>query len=64
MYDVNGTKFESFTKAIAFAQPIRAEVIEVATGLRRWAPAAIKARTRHVLVNDDGTKTEFGKVRR
>ena len=64
MYDVAGTKFESFSAAVKAAQPLRAEVIEVATGLRRWAPAAIKNRTRHVLVNADGTKTAFGSVKR
>jgi hypothetical protein len=65
MYDVAGTKFSSFFKAVAFATPTRANVIEVATGLVRWTPAPLKAgRTRHVLVNADGTKTEFGSVKR
>lgn len=41
MYEIKitGEKFNSFTKAIAAARAIDAEVIEVATGLRRWAPA-------------------------
>lgn len=64
MYDVNGTKFESFSAAVKAAQPLRADVIEVATGLRRWTPAPLKTRTRHVLVNADGSKTEFGSVKR
>ena len=52
-------------KAVEAARPIRAEVFEVATGLRRWAPAPLpKARTRHVIVNADGSKTEFGKIKR
>jgi hypothetical protein len=64
-YNVNGAMFETFSAAIAAAKPIRAEVFEVATGLRRWAPAApAKARTRHVIVNADGSTTEFSKVRR
>jgi hypothetical protein len=64
-YTVNGIGFESFSEAIKASKPIRAEVFEVATGLRRWAPApAPKTRTRHVIVNADGSKTEFGKVRR
>jgi hypothetical protein len=64
-YSVNGEGFDSFTAAIKAAQPLRAVVIEVATGLVRWRPAAPAAkRTRHVLVNVDGSKTEFSKVRR
>ena len=41
MYEIKitGEKFNSFTKAIAAARAIDAEVIEVSTGLRRWAPA-------------------------
>jgi hypothetical protein len=67
MYDVNGTRFDSFCAAVEAARAIRADVIEVATGLRRWhpaPPAKARARVRHVLVNADGTKTEFSKVRR
>jgi hypothetical protein len=64
MYEVNGSKFDSFSAAVKAAQPLRAEVIEVSTGLRRWAPAAVKTRGRHVLVNADGSKTEFGSVKR
>ena len=64
-YDVNGSGFDSFSAAIYVAQPLRANVIEVATGLVRWTPApAAKKRTRHVLVNADGSRTEFGKVSR
>jgi hypothetical protein len=62
-YDVNGQGFDSFTAAINAAKPTRSNVIEVATGLVRWSPApAPKARTRHVIVNADGAKTEFGRV--
>jgi len=62
-YDVNGFGFDSFTAAIACARPVGANVVEVATGLQRWTPARpAKTRTRHVLVNADATRTEFGKV--
>ena len=65
MYEVNGSKFESFSAAVKAAQPLRADVIEVATGLRRWTPPVAKTRrTRHVLVNADGSTTEFGSVKR
>lgn len=64
-YSVNGEGFYLFSKAVAAASAIRADVIEVATGLRRWTPAPLpKKRVRHVLVNADGSTTEFGKVRR
>jgi len=39
-YTVNGTGFASFSKAIDYAEPLRADVIETATGQRRWTPAA------------------------
>jgi hypothetical protein len=38
MYSVNGNEFESFLDAVQAAKVIKAEVIEVATGKRRWAP--------------------------
>lgn len=66
-YQVNDQKFESYLEAIEFAQANHAEVVEIATGLRRWWPVPKKLNTRrvrHVLVNADGTKTEFSKVRR
>jgi len=64
-YTVDGEGFSSYFAAIAAAKTKGAEVIETATGLSRWRPAlAAKAKTRHVLVNADGSKTEFGKVRR
>jgi hypothetical protein len=64
-YSVNDKTFDSFFAAIDYAQTIRANVIEVATGLRRWAPAPIKpGRTRHVLVNPDGSTREFSRVKR
>ena len=41
MYEIKttGEKIESFMKAIRIAEAIGSEVFEVATGLRRWAPA-------------------------
>lgn len=64
-YSVNDQPFDSFFAAIAYAQPLRANVIEVATGLSRWSPAPIKpGRTRHVLVSPDGSKCEFSRVKR
>jgi hypothetical protein len=39
-YTVNTQNFDSFLKAVNYAKDINAEVYEVATGLRRWAPAA------------------------
>lgn len=65
-YDVNGHGFDSFTEAVHFAKPIRAEVIEVASGIRRWQPACeriAKRGGRHVLVDSDGSVREFSKVR-
>ena len=64
MYSVNEKPFESFFAAIEYAQPLRANVIEVATGLVRWRPAPIKAaRKRHVIVNPDGSTREFSRVK-
>ena len=40
MYEVNGTKFESLSKAIAYADSIKAEVFGVRENRRVWAPAA------------------------
>ena len=64
MYTVNGTEFNSFLKAIEFANSIKADVVETSTGLRRWSPAKVssKKKVRHVLVNADGSETEFSKV--
>ena len=65
-YSVNNSTYESFSSAVAAAKDIGAEVFEVATGKRRWAPAPrnTKSITRHVLVNADGSETEFSKVGR
>lgn len=65
-YSVNGTGFNSFFAAIAHAKELGAEVIENATGNRRWAPAPKKAvsKVRHVIIMPDGTEKEFGRVRR
>ncbi len=48
MYEIKATeeKFDSFFSAIAAAKKISAEVFEVATGLRRWAPAPKVSATR------------------
>lgn len=40
MYEVNGIKFEPFTKAVAYADSIKAEVFSTREGRRVWAPAA------------------------
>lgn len=65
MYKVGEKNFGGFFEAVAYAKSIGAEVLEIATGLCRWAPAPKKAsKMRHVLVNTDGTETEFGKVRK
>ena len=65
-YNVNGTGFDSYFAAIKFAQAAGAEVIETATGARRWFPAPVsnKKRVRHVIVNADGSLTPFSKVSR
>lgn len=66
IYNVNGTGFDSYFAAIKFAQAHNSEVIETATGARRWFPIPVsnKKRVRHVLVNADGSLTEFSKVGR
>jgi hypothetical protein len=48
MYEIKATeeKFDSFFSAIAAAKKISAEVFEVATGLRRWAPTPKVSATR------------------
>lgn len=38
-YTVNGIGFDSFTKAVASASSIGADVIDSATGSRKWTPA-------------------------
>lgn len=65
-YSVNGKGFNSFLQAVAHAKPINANVIQNDNGMQRWspAPAAKVRKVRHVLVNADGTTTEFSKVRR
>lgn len=43
MYDVNGTKFDSYLAAVAHARSIDADVYEMREGgesIRRWTPAA------------------------
>ena len=41
MYEIKttGEKIESYMKAVRIADAIGSEIFEVATGLRRWAPA-------------------------
>ena len=57
MYTVNGQKFESFFAAVAFAKANDLEVFQADNGARRWSPAPKKApKTRHVLINADGTQ--------
>ena len=46
MYTVNGKPFQSFTAAIAYANPLRADVLDVATGARRWTPAPTVSKAR------------------
>ncbi len=38
-YTVNGTGFDSFLAAIRLAKELGCDVIETATGSRRWTPA-------------------------
>lgn len=68
MYDVAGKSYESFTQAIEAARALNTSVYEVRPDgerIQRWAPIPKKAaKTRHVIINADGSKTEFGKVRR
>ena len=40
MYEANGIKFDSFTKAVAYADSVKVEVFGVREGRRVWAPAA------------------------
>ena len=46
-YQVKNKFFSSFSKAIAEAKLDGSEVIECATGLRRWAPAPPVTAKRH-----------------
>ena len=39
MYEANGKPFDSFKAAVAYANEVNCDVIEVATGIRRWHPA-------------------------
>jgi hypothetical protein len=65
-YSVNGKGFNSFLEAVAYAKPLNANVVQNDNGFTRWSPPVVstKRRVRHVLVNADGTTTEFSKVRR
>lgn len=47
MYEVKATgeKFQSFMAAVASAKVAASDVIEIATGIRRWTPpAAVSAK--------------------
>jgi hypothetical protein len=65
-YSVNGKGFDSFLQAVAYAKPLNANVVQNDNGFTRWSPppAAKTRKVRHVLVNADGTETEFSKIRR
>ena len=39
MYEANGKPFDSFKAAVAYANEVKCDVIEVVTGIRRWHPA-------------------------
>ena len=56
-YTVNGEGFNGFREAVNAAKSINAEVYEIATGLRRWAPAvkSTKRTVRHEIKQADGT---------
>lgn len=60
---------DSFLGAVNAAKAINGKVFEVRENgerMQRWSPAptSTKRRVRHVLVREDGTEVEFGKVRR
>lgn len=62
IYRVNEQEFEGFSEAIAFAKPIDAEVFEIDTGKRRWAPIPKKNKAvKHVLLVD-GKELPFTRV--
>jgi hypothetical protein len=67
MFKVNDESFRFFSDAVRRAETLGAEVFEEATGLRRWSPipprATTRRRTKHVLVQADGTLTPFSKVK-
>lgn len=67
-YIVDGERFSSYMTAIRSAKVSGSRVVELradGTEIQRWAPAAsAKTRTRHFMVNSDGTEVEIGKVRR
>lgn len=66
-YQVNGESFELFTQATRHAAKIGAEnVFGVRECRNVWTAAPKKAasKVRHVLLNADGTTSEFSRVRR
>ena len=52
IYTVNTKTFDLFSKAVSYAKEINAEVYKVATGLRRWAPAASPSSKKMRLYNE------------
>lgn len=65
IYTVGSKGFDSFFAAVAYAKANDLEVVETATGVRRWHKATKPAtkKVAHVLVNADGSETAIGKVR-
>lgn len=67
IYSVGGKGFSGFMAAVDYAKANNLPVVQIDNGLQRWAPAPKangKARVRHVIVNADGSETEFSRVRR
>lgn len=63
-YSVAGKGFDSFSEAVAFAKSNNLTVVQNDNGMQRWTPVKpAKIRVRHVLVNADGSETEFSRVR-
>lgn len=40
MYTVNDKTFDSYMKAVAYAEEVAADVIQTDNGMRRWTPPA------------------------
>lgn len=65
-YLVNDEGFARFLDAVKAAHAIDAQVYGVREGRHVWSPAPKKAarKVRHVIVNADGSETEFSGVKR
>lgn len=46
-YSVNDKGFQSYLEAVAAAKTVDADVIETATGKRRWTPPTVGPRAEH-----------------